>query len=204
MEPPDEWHGFYESEPDSDMNDHYSKEDAYERMLRETKSAVKRARTFKSNVDMATDQYGCNQTVSKKLLQIAAESNYEAMWPVVHAICESLQFETHKWEFGSNRFKHLENGCDFWCHGMISPVTETFMMGEKASEQVFNQAQGEAILEALKIARVVNPTNLQKTLLDRFGIAKHKIVDERYSIHVPDMNFWQRLWFLVTARCKIK
>lgn len=199
MEPPDEWYGF-ESEP---MNEHYSKEHAWEQMIGEARGAMKKARV--SDVDDFVKRYGYDQMRGRKKQMLATkESNYEAMWPLVHAICESLQYESDKWQFFENRFKHRENGCEFWCHGMISPVTETFMMGEGGSDKVFNRAQGEAILEAVKIARVEAPTELQKKLLKGFGLVNEReVIDERHVIHVPRMTFWQRLLFLVTARCKV-
>lgn len=190
------------------MNEHYSKEHAWEQHVRErlkrdkAQKAVAVGGPFRVEEYMRTHGYD-QMYARKKHLQATKDNNFDLMWPLVHTICESLQFEPEKWEFGEHRFKHIENGSEFWCHKMNSPVTETFMMGEKTTDHVFNRAQGEAILEAVKIAMSSRPSGLQTKLLGKFGLAGQEVVDERHVIHLPQMTFWQRLLFLVTARCKI-
>lgn len=191
------------------MNEHYSKEHAWELSVR---AKLKRENARKAavvggpfDVEEYMKGYGYDQMYGrKKQLQATKQANYDSMWPLVHTICESLQYEPHKWEFQENRFKNLENGVEFWCHRMNTPVTETFMMGEKTTDKVFSVSQGEAILEAVKIALIASPSQLQSTLLDKFGLANQpEVVDERNVVYVPQMTFWQRLLFLLTARCKI-
>lgn len=209
MEPPDEYHEWCnhiglgpEKSKGMGMNEHYSKEDAYERMLREHREKPKE-QNF--DVDAYMNRRGYKQMYGRKEMATqAANAQYEAMWPLAHAICESLMHEPQKWEFHENRFKHKERGVEFWCHRMSSPVTETFGMGASATEKIFNRAQGEAILEAVKIACVARPNPHQLKVLSMFDMLETlPIVDERKVIHLPQMNFWQRLLFLVTARCKI-
>lgn len=202
MEPPDVYDDI------CGLNNHYAKENAWEQQIRkrlkskETRKCIGAKQPF--DVDHYMNTHGYDQMhARKKHLQATKDNNFDLMWPLVHTICESLQFEPEKWEFGEHRFKHIENGSEFWCHKMNFPVTETFMMGEKTTDQVFNRAQGEAILEAVKIAMSSRPSGLQTKLLGKFGLADREVVDERHIIHLPQMTFWQRLLFLLTARCKI-
>lgn len=207
MEPPDVYEGdFYESEPSYEcMSDFYDEEAAHEQWLREMSDAAKKPGAFNMNDYMA--RHGHKQMYGRKQMlkeSAAKPDNFEMMWPLVHALCESLQYEPHKWTFGEHRFKNIETEVEFWCHRMNSPVTETFGMQSYGTDKVFNHSQGEAILEAVKIAQRSKPTDLQLKVLDKFGMLETPaVVDERAVIHVPKMTFWQRLMFLLTARCKI-
>ena len=199
MEPPDVYEGF---DLWPDMNEHYSKEDAYERLLRESSLTRK-----KKMLDFDTDDYmtkrGYDQMYARKKMLHTKQQNFDMMWPLVHAVCESLMHEPHMWEFQQHRFKHKQNEVEFWCHEMKSPVTETFNMGRGATQTLFNLEQGEALLEAAKIARYAAPSDLQRELISRFGLNSAPVVDERHILHLPKMTFWQRLKFLVTASCKV-
>lgn len=128
------------------------------------------------------------------------DEEFELMWPAVHAICESLRHEPQNWHFHENRFKNLKNGTEYWSYKLKDPVTETWDCG---TTKVFSVRQGERILEAMQIAqkykRVTEP---QKKLISQLGLDNTEIVDAR-KIVLPKLTFWQRLLYLVTARCKI-
>lgn len=223
MEPPDVYEGdlddmlYDPSESNSEyeadtrlFDEFYDEEAAHEQWLREMSNKAKKNRKVAVdvfNVDDYMQRHGHKQMYGRKqMLRDATKGpdNYEMMWPLVHALCESLQYESHKWSFGEHRFKNIETEVEFWCHRMDSPVTETFGFGSYGTDKVFNQSQGEAILEAVKIARRSKPTDLQLKVLDKFGmLTTPEVVDERAVIHVPKMTFWQRFIFLLTARCKI-
>lgn len=212
MEPPDVYEDYMYDEPETakTADEFYDEEAAYEEWLVDVTKKAKQAKFAKTgtfDVEDYMKRHGYRQMYGRKQLlkdTAAKPDNYEMMWPLVHAICESLQFEPQKWTFGEHRFKNLETEVEFWCHRMETPVTETFGMQSYGTDKIFNLAQGEAILEAVTIAKRSKPTDLQLKVLDKFSMLNApEVVDERHIIHVPQMTFWQRLLFLLTARCKI-
>lgn len=127
-------------------------------------------------------------------------AQFDHMWPAVKAMCESLMYEPHLWEFGNHTFNKKGSKLEYWTM-WDSCVTEIWCNGSDTSvrgTKVFSPEQGEQIAKALKIAKQSSRRPEQELVMQSLGLLEKSVVDQR----ARSMTFWQRLVFLFTGRCK--